>query len=155
MSNPDLGQLADSYLDGDLSAEQARWFEHNLLRPEVADAFRSALVLRELLQGQGPDELPAGLLERLEACVLAELDESLAEGLMGRARAVLSTLGLAWRGASLAYSGGPKGGRETVSGIATIRYSLGPLAPNTGAEEAPTPKKKPLWRRLLTRKRSG
>ena len=151
----DLEQLAEDYLDGLLSAKEANWLEHNLVRPEVGAVFTEALILRELLRTVGPDLMPEGLVERLEEAVLSQLPREQRRSLLsGGTRSILSGLSWAVRGPALAVPSGRSGTRETLSGLGTVRYTLGALANRPATQEAaPKEKKRPLWRRVLRRRK--
>ena len=56
-----ISELVEAYLEGRLSAEETDRIERDLLQPEVASAFREALVFRDLLHHLPPDAPPSGL----------------------------------------------------------------------------------------------
>jgi anti-sigma factor RsiW len=143
-----LEERIDAYLEGALSPEEAYRFEQELLDPEVAGLFSEALMLREMLASMPPDQPPEELIELIEATLEVERAEE-AEPVprFGRTRAALSGFSWMYRGPAMAV--GP-GGRETISGLGTIRYALGPLN-RPSKPKAEKPPKKPLWRRLLRR----
>ena len=145
-----LEERIDAYLEGALSPEEAERFEQELLDPEVAGLFAEALMLREMLASAPPDQPPEELIELIEASLEVERAEE-AEPVprFGRTRAVLSSMSWMYRGPAMAVA---PGGREAISGMGTIRYALGPL--NRTAKPKPEkPPKKPLWRRILWRKK--
>ena len=151
----DLEQSVEDYLDGLLSAKSANWLEHNLIRPEVAAVFTEALILRELLRAAGPEDLLEGLVERIEDAVLSQLPRERRRSLLsGGTRSILSGLSWAVRGPAMAVPSGSGGTRETLSGLGTVRYTLGPLANLPATQKAaPKEKKRPLWRRVLRRRK--
>lgn len=150
----DLEQIVEDYLDGLLSPPEANWLEHNLVRREVNAAWTEALVLRELLHTSGVDTLPEGLVERIEDALGPNMQkERRRTALLGRTRSVLAGMGWAFKGPSMAYTAAPGGTRESMAGVGTIRYSLGPLANRSTAVKARPVKKKPLWRRVLRRRK--
>jgi hypothetical protein len=151
----DLEQRIDGYLEGTLSAEETTRFEQDLLKPEVAEAFSQALMLQELLAKAPPEHMPAALLERIEASLeSAEHTSDEKPGRLPRTRAVIQGLGWTLRGPALALAGLSRGGQGTrgaISGLGTVRYTLGPLN-RSSRQEKPEPKpKSPLWKRVLRR----
>ena len=145
-----LEERIDAYLEGALSPEEADRFERELLDPEVAGLFAEALMLREMLASMPPDQPPEELIEQIEATLEVERAEEAARApRFGRTRAALEGFSWMYRGPAMAVG---SGGRETVSGLGTIRYALGPL--NRPAKpKTEKPPKKPLWRRILWRKK--
>lgn len=141
-----LEERADAYLDGDLPREEALAFERALaVRPEVAEALATALSLRELLASLPPVAPPPGLADRIaRALPLPPPARRRARGERAGspARAVLDGLGWTFRGTALATMGAAAPAASASSGLAQLRWALGPLAP------APRPPR-PLWRRLL------
>lgn len=152
-----LDDLADAYLDGDLSREEALAFERDLaLRPEVAEALSSALALRELLAGLPPLAPPAGLSARIARALPlgrerrerrpAKAGPGAADREPTAAGSALS--GAAWllRVPAMAAQGATASAFTAGAGLAQVRWALGPLA----AQATPTPRpRRPLWRRLL------
>jgi anti-sigma factor RsiW len=145
-----LDDLADAYLDGDLSREEALAFERDLaLRPEVAEALSSALALRELLAGLPPLAPPPGLSARI-ARALPLGREREARGAAERAPSAAGSAlaGAAWllRVPAMAAQGATASAFTAGAGLAQVRWALGPLA----AQAAPALRpRRPLWRRLL------
>lgn len=159
-----LEQRCHDYLEGRLSGEETSRFERELSRPENLEVFRETLALRELLQSMGPQDAPQGLVERIQADLGVAAGQA-AHRIPAKSRSrepnatvatvQASLLGLGWmfRGPAMAANaavGSPGGARETLSGLGTIRYSLGPLSRQT-FRRAPADKRprKPLWRRAL------
>ncbi|HOX43871.1 MAG TPA: hypothetical protein PK668_09735 [Myxococcota bacterium] len=136
----DLEQRIEAYLAGALDLEATREVERELATPAGAALLSQALALREVL-ATTPAGPPAGLLPRLQAAVESELGAAAAErSQVGAARIALDSL--RWSMAWLA---------PAQAGVDGLRYALGAR----GAEaEAPAPSKvRPLWRRLLRRRK--
>jgi anti-sigma factor RsiW len=146
----ELEERIDAYLEGALSPEEAERFEQELLDPEVAGLFAEALMLREMLASAPPDGPPEDLIGLIEATLEVErAEEAETAPRFGRTRAVLSGMSWMYRGPAMAVA---PGSREAISGMGTVRYALGPL--NRPAKPKPDkPPKKPLWRRILWRKK--
>jgi len=145
-----LEERIDAYLEGALSPEEAERFEQELLDPQVAGLFAEALMLREMLAGMPPDQPPGELIELIEESLDVQRAEDAAQvPRFGRTRAVLSAMSWMYRGPAMAVA---PGGREALSGMGTIRYALGPLNRPAKPKEEKKPKK-PLWRRVLWRKK--
>jgi hypothetical protein len=70
----ELCQRIGAYLDGDLSPDDSRAVERELLRPEAQRALAEELLLREFLRTQPPDRAPAGLCDRISEALEAELE---------------------------------------------------------------------------------
>lgn len=145
-----LDDLADAYLDGDLSREEALAFERDLaLRPEVAEALSSALALRELLAGLPPLAPPAGLSARIARALPLGRERRERRPAKAEPTAAGSALsGAAWllRVPAMAAQGATASAFTAGAGLAQVRWALGPLA----AQATPTPRpRRPLWRRLL------
>jgi len=105
----ELDERIEAYLDGALEPGEARRFERDLVRPEVAAALREALLLREILRSTLPDEAPAGLAERIERELGVAAPEERDVGRETRfpaARAALSGAAWAWRGPLAGFSVG-------------------------------------------------
>lgn len=148
--NQKLEERIDAYLEGALSPEEADRFEQELLDPEVSGLFAEALMLREMLASMPPDRPPEELIGMIEASLEVERAEEAARApRFGRTRAVLSGMSWMYRGPAMAVA---PGGREAYSGMGTIRYALGPLN-RPSKPKAEKPRKKPLWRRILWRKK--
>jgi anti-sigma factor RsiW len=145
-----LEERIDAYLEGALPPDEAGRFEQELLDPEVAGLFAEALMLREMLASAPPDQPPEELIELIEATLEVErVEEAEPAPRFGRTRAALSGMSWVYRGPAMAVV---PGGREALSGMSTIRYALGPLnRPSKPKTEKPP--KRPLWRRILWRKK--
>lgn len=161
MGDPDIHHSVDDferasrYLEGDLSLEEAARFEQDLRHPELARAMAEALLLRETLRADPALAAPEGLADRIaDELVQArpapapaqESDEVSALDLL-RAGVGVFLRGQGLAGQGLRATGA--GLRAGLSGMDTMRYSLGPLA-----YQAPSPRpatRRPLWRRLLRR----
>lgn len=145
-----LEERIDAYLEGVLPPEEAERFEQELLDPDVAGLFAEALMLREMLASMPPDQPPGELIEQIEASLEVQRAEDAAPvPRFGRTRAALAGFSWMYRGPAMAVA---PGGREALSAMGTIRYALGPL--NRPAKpKAEKPPKKPLWRRVLWRKK--
>lgn len=160
----ELERRCHDYLEGRLSGDETSRFERELSRPTHLEVFGQTLALRELLQSMGPQDAPEGLVERIQAdlgvAAGQAADRLPAKGRSREPNAAVATvqaslLGLGWmlRGPAMAATaavGSNGGGRETLSGLGTMRYSLGPLSTQTfrRAPEAKRPRK-PLWRHAL------
>ena len=145
-------------------AETAR-FERALLTPEVAEAFREALVLRELLASMPPDAPPEALIDRLEEALELDVVGERKRKRRDRRRfpriaAALDGASWAVRGPALAFA--PAGDavsstRDAMSVSQTaMRGAFAPvnnLVPNAGARLRPKGEDRPLkpswWRRAL------
>lgn len=151
---PTLDELADAYLDGDLSREEALAFEHDLAaRPEVAEALSSALALRELLAGLPPLAPPPGLSARIaRALPLGEAKER-GEAGASAAGAVLSGFSWLYRVPAAAVMGAAGTVASAGSGLSQVRWALGPLG--AAAEPAPRAPRRALWRRVVFGKAAG
>lgn len=160
-----LEQRCEDYLDGRLSEQDTCRFERGLSCPEQMRIFGETLALRELLQSLGPEAAPEGLAERIQADLGVAASQTprraRSQDQRQQPNATLATvqaslLGLGWmlRGPALAASAtvaSASGGRETLSGLQTARYALGPLTGRTLGRArtlVPAPPK-PLWRRAL------
>jgi hypothetical protein len=131
--NTSLQDRIERYLDGVLDEEETRRFEQELLNEETASEFREILLLRKVLGNLPPDEAPAGLVERIESALgvpaAGSLEEKQAapDRRFGRLRAAVKS-GWGWPAFALAgFGGGFEGMKESVGGMQTIGYTLGPL----------------------------
>ncbi len=154
----ELENRIEKYLDGALSSREALEFEKELLKPEVTQAFREAIMLRELLQSAQPDEAPEGLAERiaeaLQVQVKQEKKSLQQEGTrFPLVRAVLGGASWIFKGPSLAAEGMVGGVIKGQRSFANIRYALGPLANRASKEPDESSTAVPSrWRRMLRRK---
>lgn len=95
--NDALIDEANAYLDGELSPPQTRAFEAKLVQEEYAEAFRQAILMRELfVSKQAP--IPHGLANRISKQIQKEMNKQ--ERKKSPARQLLGTLGI---GAKLAF----------------------------------------------------
>lgn len=146
-----LEDLADAYLDGDLSRDEALSFERDLaVRPEVAAALSSALALRELFAALPPLKPPAGLTARITRLLPLrhERQEKRPSGAEpSAAGAALAGVSWLYRMPALAAQGAAASAMTAGAGLSQVRWALGPL----GASPAPPEPKpsRPLWRRIL------
>lgn len=151
-----VDELAEGYLEGELSPAEAAAFERDLAtRPEVAEALSAAILLRDLLGRMPPEAPPAGLEERIAGSL--GLDARPAQGLAprhdagerpSRSSGVLAALsGTSWlvRPSAVLVTGGMGGARPIAAGFGQLRWFLGPLAARH-AEAAPA---QPTWRRVV------
>ncbi|MBI4952148.1 MAG: hypothetical protein HY908_08945 [Myxococcales bacterium] len=165
-SEPELAagrfdEACEAYLERRLPAPATRAFERALLEPALAQRFREALLVRELLGSVGPDA-PAGLADRLESLVCDELArEGRGAGASGRGsllggwRAALGGLSWTLRGPSLAFTSqpaAPSGAGPFLQGLGTMRYAVPALAEGRAAREPA--RRAPLWWRLLRGRRT-
>ncbi|MBN1944829.1 MAG: hypothetical protein JW797_04095 [Bradymonadales bacterium] len=148
----EVDDLAARYLDGELNVEETERFERSLLRPEVAQELGHELLLRELLRTVGPDRPPTDLVRELEELVAARRKgEKASEPRFSTLRSALQGMGWMFRGPGLAFSGlgdAPPGARESIQGLSSIRYALGPLSLPEGDRQ---PKERPRKRSLVSR----
>jgi anti-sigma factor RsiW len=152
-----LEDLADAYLDGDLPRDEALAFERGLAaRPELAAALASAVALRELLAALPPLAPPAGLAKRIAAALGPQLRGSspvrapAEEPSPSAVHALLAGLSWTLRAPAVAAMGVVSPAASATSGIANVRWALGPL----GASPAPAPPPpRPLWQRVLLGRR--
>lgn len=131
-SGPDLETLVEDYLDGMLSAAETRAFEARLVEPGVQSLLAEALALRSLLTELPADEVPDGLVDRIEAAL--GVGESEAKR-FPRLRAALSGAAWAVRGPSHATSG------EELAPLSLAATPVAMLMPKR--------EPRPLWRRVL------
>lgn len=157
----DAYERIESYLDGLLDEEKTRDFEQDLLKADVAALFREVLLMRELLGELPPAEPPEGLVERIEDALSVATASQKASAMKVREKtrdfwSVLKT-GFRWPGYSLAgMPGGTEALRNSVSGLRTIGYALGPLRdPIRKGAAAVRRAGKPLWKSALTNAAKG
>lgn len=160
-----LADRAHAYLDGDLSPEESRRFEEDLLQPEVSRALGEALAIRKLLADVPPAGPPPELVRRIQARLAVAPAPATGKPATEEGTWSWAALGLALQGQNLAWSTGrtvasgagtgwsglrytfaPSGGAGTS--LEGFRYTLGPLAVRSGGKPAPAPKP-PTWRRAL------
>jgi hypothetical protein len=154
-----LDERIEDYLNGQLSDDETRQFENDLLKKEVATAFREALIVRELLSGLPPDEPPPGLIGRIEASMNISSSISTEKAKPKRSSSLGQIVngfkwGLRWPGYALAgISGSSIPLRSSLSGMDTVvGYSLGPLnEPVRERINAISLPKKPLWKIALSK----
>jgi anti-sigma factor RsiW len=147
-----LEERVDAYLEGTLSRTEARRLEAELTEPEAGRALAEAVALRELLMGTGSDEVPDGLIERIEASLGVDHHTQLFTAPRDaprprRFRAIRGVLsGFAWsyRGPALAAAPASSAG----DGFRTLSYTTAPLAALPHPAPKPTPSR-PLWKRVL------
>ena len=139
---PTRDERVEDYLDGFMSPREARAFEHELLDPEVAAALNEALALRTLLATMPPDDVPDGLVARIEAALglpTAAAAAAPEHRRLPRLRAAFAGASWAFRGpAFLANAAGGDGFR-------TVGYASTPLT----IGRTPAPPRPALWRRAL------
>ena len=155
----ELETKIEKYLDGVLSSREALEFEKELLNPEVTQAFREAIMLRELLQSAPPDQAPEGLAERIaEALQVQVKQENRSLQQEGRmrfpiVRAVLGGASWIFKGPSLAVESMAGGVIKGQRGFSNIRYALGPLANRASTEPDQSIATAPsFWKRMFRRK---
>ncbi len=148
----------ERYLDGALSRKEAIAFEKDLLEPAVAQAFREALLIRELLQNAPPHAAPEGLAERIAQDLNVEARQE--ERISGSER--FRTVRLIAKGASWIYEGPAMAAaglpgtywnmQGTPSDSSPAHYSRGPLGNWFSKRRSGSGEKGPsLWKRLLRR----
>ena len=75
MNPEDLLDLVSAYVDGEMSIEESRSFESELhASPELSDELLKTTELRGLLRSNGPEVMPAGMLNLIIAVVGAAED---------------------------------------------------------------------------------
>lgn len=131
----------EDYLDGQLSPKETLAFERALVDPEVASAFNAAVYFREFLRNADAVDVPAGLAERLFQALPARIavdgTGASKEKSVGDGNLVTRWFGRTFRGPALAKAGishGQHGIKSAFSGVANMRYALGPFASNESAE---------------------
>lgn len=153
-----LDEQIEDYLNGQLSDEETRRFENNLLKKEVATAFREALILRELLGSLPTDNPPPGLVERIESSMnLSSSPPKRKANPERHSRWRQVTNGFRWgfrwpEYALVGISDSSSKIKSSLSGMDTIGYSLGPLnRPVRNRISAIRLPKKPLWKIALSK----
>lgn len=141
-------ERVDRYLEGSLDPEETVQFERDLLKPEVAQAFRKELMLRELLATTPDAEPPPHLAAEIEdALQVAALEEEFAEptkaeptdaepkkGRFSRIRDILSGLSWSYRGPAMAVQAAGVGSYSSSS----QRAATGLSAVTEGSRRAAT-----------------
>ena len=153
-----LDDHIEDYLNGNLSEEDTKRFEENLLKEDVAGEFREVLFMRELLRDIPPDAPPTGLIERIEKSLLLEkrkqIDETEYEEKAGFGRILNAfKMSLSWpKYAITGISGSTGVMKDSLSGFNTVTYSLGPLRePARKGMRAIRSPQKPLWKIALSK----
>ena len=136
-----LERRIEAYLDGALDPEQTAAFERELVKPKVARALEQALAQRDVLSrdaGDGPPP-PTGAA-RIERGDGATVKTSLQRARAAPANADAPTRrqrgpsaleaalhGTSWivRGPAMAFTA--PGTKAALSGLASVRFALGPL----------------------------
>jgi hypothetical protein len=153
-----LDDHIEDYLNGNLSEENTKRFEEDLLKEDVANEFREVLFMRELLRDIPPDGAPSELIEKIEKSLLLEkrkkIDETEYEEKAGFGRILNAfKLSFSWPKYALAGISGSTGVmKDSLSGFNTVAYSLGPLREpaRKGIKSIRFPKK-PLWKITLSK----
>jgi len=154
--NQILSERVEAYLDGRLSDEDTHRFEQDLSQPDVAGAFSEAMLLRDLLSDLPPDTPPPGLTARIEAALNLGAASVSAKVKTGRGRLgnVIDAFGWGLRWPRYALDGMTnmtQGLRQSISGLNTIGYALGPLQkPSIKGLDAILRPKKSLWKIALS-----
>ena len=153
-----LDERIEDYLNGQLSDEETKQFENDLLTKEVATAFREALIMRELLSGLPSDEPPPSLIERIEASLNLSSSISIEKAQPKKSSSLGQIVnglqwGLRWPGYALGgISGSSIPLKSSLSGMDMVGYSLGPLnEPVRERINAISLPKKPLWKIALSK----
>ena len=123
----ELDERIESYLDGDLAADDARWFERELTEPEAANALRQSLFLREVLRTSLPDEPPPGLAARLERELGVAAVSERPEAPVNRFRttwAALEGASWAWRGPMAGFQGGSSVTNAAADGLGPLGQAV-------------------------------
>lgn len=131
----DLIDRCEAYLEGVLGPDATAAFERSLVRPEVAETFREALLLRELIRASTADEPPEGLEERIAARLGLDSEvvkEKLRTARFVRTRTALRDMSWMVRGPGLV--------------MAPVQASGVNISVPRGKPSAPGA---PLWRRAL------
>jgi hypothetical protein len=152
-----LDDRIEEYLNGSLSEEETKRFEEKLLDEEVAAQFREVLFMRELLRDIPPDSPPPGLVRRIEKSLMLEKRQVTVE--VGREKS--SGFGqitnafrqsLSWpKHMFSGITGGTGVVKDSLSGMNTVTYSLGPLRePARKRVRSIKLPDKPLWQIALS-----
>ncbi len=155
----ELIDRCEAYLEGVLSPEATSAFERDLARPEVAEVFREALLLRELIRASTADQVPEGLEERIAESLGLDpetVKEKLRTARFVRTRTALRDMSWMVRGPAMAMAGvqvGAKPGdtaRQVRDGLSTVRFAAAPVEMvRPRGESEPKKKGPPLWQRAL------
>ena len=147
----------EGYLDGSLSPDETCLVEEDLARPEVAQAFREALLIRTLFRS--PITVPEGLVDRMVETMGVAVKEAAfekRESKTGSFRSVLDSMGWAVRGPAMMFrsdQSSQSGISGLTTGLGTVRYSLAPVdavrQPRESQRNKPEPKRRVWWRRML------
>lgn len=146
-----LEERVDAYLEGTLSRTEARRLEAELTEPAAGRLLAEAVALRELLMTTGPDDVPDGLIERIEASLGVDRHTQLLTAPRKaqrprRFRALRSALsGFAWSYRGPALAAAPAA--SASGGLRTLSYGAASLA--ALPQKAPAPPPRPLWKRVL------
>ena len=153
-----LDDRIEDYLNGNLSEEDTKRFEEDLLKEDIAAEFREVLFMRELLRDTPPDAPPPGLIEMIEKSLLLEKrkvpDEAGYRGTSASGRIMNAfKLSLFWpKYAVTGISGSTGLVKDSLSSINKVSYSLGPLRePARKKIEAVRFPQKPLWKIALSK----
>ena len=157
----ELDERMESYLDGDLAADDARWFERDLTEPEAANALRQSLFLREVLRTSLPEEPPPGLAGRIERELGVAAVSERPEAPVNRFRttwAALEGASWAWRGPMAGFQGGSSVTNAASEGLrplgqavkaGAVRAVKAGAARVTGRQPAREPSRWSGWLRAL------
>lgn len=157
----DVYDRIENYLDGLLDEEKSRCFEEDLLKKDVAALFREVLLMREVLRELPPAEPPEGLGQRTEAALSVVPASRKASDTQSEEspRGFWPALKAAFRWPLYSMAGMPGGTgalRNSVNGLRTIGYALGPLRePMHKGTTAVRRAGKPLWKSALTNAAKG
>ena len=157
----DAYERIERYLDGLLDEEKTRHFEQDLLKEDVAALFREVLLMRELLGELPPIEPPEGLVQRIEAALSVAPTSRKAPEIQSEEKPhgfwPALKAGFRWPVYSMAGMPGGTGVlRNSVNGLRTIGYALGPLRdPMRKGATAVRRAGKPLWKSALINAAKG
>ena len=153
-----IDERIEDFLNGQLSDIETREFEKDLLKNEIATAFREALMIRELLSGLPPYEPPPGLIERIETSLDLSVSPSTRKAKPEKPSSFGQIVngfkwGFRWPGYALAgISGSSMALKSPLFGMDTVVYSLGPLnEPVRERINSIRLPQKPLWKIVLSK----